>query len=524
MLVFFVGCLAHYDESISQMRTFPEKKEAVRRIFNDIVDAINDKDLPPHLEVRPGKSSGIGYNAGEKVVVIDEEVIDLCYRIGKDSLDALSFLISHELAHYYKGYNNGKRSRKEQEKIRSITREQTDMEDTEGEADYFAGFYGRLAGYDPLRVAARVLENYYSEYKLPDIIEGYPPLGRRKAIASQIHDELKYLVPIFQMANYLGLVGRYSYAQIFYDHVIQRFASREILNNAGVVYTLGALQILDSQSVSYIYPLELDADTRLRGIDRGTRSTSPEDSMAGRRLIDSAEIRFAKAMASDRRYSSAGINLATVYVLKGEYRRAITLADSLMKSDTAMDVQVLATTVASIAYARMGDKNRARKELRRIRKKAEKRGMDEIVRLNLDVLDGKALPAIHSPGYPSVHETINGLRGDDTNAVLTADMSATVGRDTITIFAKNVWNYDVLFTRTPGSWVQFICTEPEFDDRTKKGIRIGSPAGKVREEYGEEPRMVKARQGTYYIYEFSKMIFLIGTDDQVRRWMVYGSG
>lgn len=461
----------------------------IQKVFDDLVDAVDDPAKRPQLIVTNSADVKVAnYTPGERIVRVDLRFYEVCRTFGKDSLNALAAVLGHELAHCYRGFcaarefGNGPY----RDRLHRIAHEKIVSEETE--ADLYGGFYARIAGYDATRVTPEVLEKVYDTFGLPDTLQDYLPKQQRKSIAMRVEDQLRHLLPAFDAANFLALARQYPEAQRCYDHVVRDFPSRELFNNAGAAYALQALDIMDDEDVRYVYPLELDADSRLRGIDvlngridRGTRSPTAADSILIARLLDSAESRFRRARSKDRAYAPAMINLATIYILKHQYRRAIDTAAAAMSLDTSRTTHILGVVVQSIAQARLMSTDKALAGLRSIRDAARNVDASAAVEANLAVLEKRDFHIPDGQGVSSPGETIQGFRGGDTSAITPADGTEDVGGPFgLRIISKRFTDCIVLRAQKDSSWAQVIWTADWYEQSSKRGITIGSTGNDVK--------------------------------------------
>ena len=210
--------------------------------------------------------ASLGSIRKKNAIGLEEDTYDLCVSLGADSLNALSFLMGHELAHYYKDhgwigdFGSGFTDLEVGQEMKALRRDLSKLTEIETEADYFGGFFGYVAGYETLNAADRVLDQIYSTYGLDENLKGYPSLSDRKIIADRSREDLKALIPVFDAGNALLLLGNYIEAAGCFDHIAKSFPSREILNNAGVARALQALNLFESGEVA----IRLPAGNRLR--------------------------------------------------------------------------------------------------------------------------------------------------------------------------------------------------------------------------------------------------------------------
>lgn len=506
-----------------------QKAKIIRKVFNDIICAVNDPEAPK-LVIRPGKNlkdGGAHLDDLPSTIYIDEHMVDMCGRFGADSNNALALFIGHEIAHYYRRHEYGGVELSEplmNDIAKAMGKEQlVGKLRAEAEADYFAGFYGRMAGYDPLKKASNIFQLHSEDYERDYKLNAYPDLGDRKEIARNAHERLERLIPSFDLANYLGMAQLYDNALCCYNYVTSIFWSREMLSNAGVVYTLRALQMMDNQAERYVYPLELDVDTRLQGIVRASRSPDKEELRRIKALLDSAHARFTKAVRCDPTYVTAKINLATVLILQEKYDEAIAVVTGILQSNPTDYTLVLARTAESIALLRKGKIEEGKGILTKIYGLAKELNIAELIDANLRTL-GDPLPATaRKREPPSRGEQIDGMDVKDTSTVTSAPNPEIIDARSV-IYNRRMGFSRLMMVRVDTAWAYFIRTEADYTESSTKGIAIGSHGDEVLRQYSSHPRIINTRQGKYYIYDYAKMIFLIDPTEHVKQWIIYTAG
>src|ERR1035437_5534600 len=166
---------------------FHAKETTLIKVFTDLVNAYGSPKTSPELELLPNTSQdkiiAQYYAIPTPVIKIDEKLFDICMDMGADSLNALSIIMSHELAHYYNDHNwcsdfafavrntpIGKNIKSESKGDKIIH---------EKEADNFGLYHSCIAGYHPFNIYDRLLVKIYAAYKLPNIIPDYPTTHHR---------------------------------------------------------------------------------------------------------------------------------------------------------------------------------------------------------------------------------------------------------------------------------------------------------------------------------------------------------
>lgn len=306
----------------------------IKAVFNQLVTAYGSTKSAPELEfmkaiLKPGTPALFV----KPVIKVDPKLYALCQTFGKDSLNALSVVISHELAHYY--YDHGfctdfayamsKQNMRFAQQIKLINKNQKVI--YESQADDKGLFYAAIAGYEPFEIQPKILDAIYNFYKLKEVNEGYPSKTERKAIAQNALVKSKKLYTVFQEAVKAKENIDYDKALTLFEEVNRDFPSRENYNNIGVIKTLQALnlKVLAKDEFDYpkrfLYPLEIDNTSRLN--KEGTRGSNEEDQEQMSRLLRSAQKDFEKAISLDTNYTVAYVNLACVFDLLDNPEAAI---------------------------------------------------------------------------------------------------------------------------------------------------------------------------------------------------------
>lgn len=229
------------------------------------------------------------------IVLINEKVYDLCSTLGKESEDAFSLVIAHELAHYYLNhdwfdtYGLGRKTAKDITAIQQI----------EKDADYYGCFYAQLAGFNP-QVLPKIIDMIYDKYHLDNNILGYPNQEFRKKNYLQKQKELTGLVTVFEAGKSLYVAKEFSQAASCFEEISKHFASAEILNNIGACYLQYGLIQMEVKNQTFIYPIEFDVKTRLASV----RGEKIDDN------VKKSIIYFDAAINADKQYLPAKINWA----------------------------------------------------------------------------------------------------------------------------------------------------------------------------------------------------------------------
>jgi hypothetical protein len=523
-----------------------EKEKTARRVYNCLVKAIGDARPAPSLQFirdSTGANRVAWFDPTAKAIALEERAFDICVSTGRDSLNALAFLLGHELAHYYKDHAWGGDFGSENADLisgRVIEKSSGSLDEIltmETQADEFGGFFGHLAGYKSLACAPALLPAIYTGFHLPQRLNGYPSLPERVTIARRSAERLESLIPIFDAAERLLVIGSYKQAGELFDVVARAFPSREILSNAGVARALEAVQLLDVHTWPWILPFEIDGTTRLH--TRGSRGESEEEREARRsRLLEEASTLMRQAANKDPEYVPALTNLALIHLLGGDdafaqaySSKAVTMAK---KSGNTPDL-IAALQAQALVAERSGNHVAALEEMR----EAVRLGSTTAT-VNLEVLEGKESPrktprprhrglniefvgGIHahhasSNRYPEVDLCLP--IADCNDASYRSGSVLRTGR--VSVWRNQGWS---LFSIHSGDTVLSVVRTTEgYDDRTNRGISLRDGIEKVHEEYGEPDVTVLGREGEFEVYREDRLVFLFDDKHSVCEWFIFDSG
>lgn len=345
---------------VSYGQETPEKKQ-IQAIFDQLVLAYGNAKSKPQLivvqdsdkQVLPAK-----YEPDPKPnIQVDGSLVSLFRSFGKDSLNALAVVLSHELAHYYSdhtfcsdyAYALKDQSKSLSDVLKSVSKE--DKISKETEADQKGFFYAAAAGYSPFGVQLSVLEKIYAEYHYPDNLPGYPTKQERISIAFTAEEKAKDLYDTFQTGLKWMEDKNYEKAIEAFEEANSYIPFRENYNNMGVARALTALDLKDPDHAEkefperFLYPLEIDNQSRLKKeIERGINYGKEEQI---ERLLKTARTNFQEAIRLDPGYSKSYINLACVFDLLGNQDMAIgTIKELPLEDQKTKEAQ----RILAIAY------------------------------------------------------------------------------------------------------------------------------------------------------------------------------
>lgn len=540
----------------------------IRTVYDRIAKAFGDGRVPPKLLVipknanqaikvalyLPGSEGAIGSDEelAESVICIDEQLFELLGALGKNRDNGLAVIIGHELAHFY--YRHGwvgefgnafADTGMGRSMLRSAAYDEVIRIETE--ADYFGGFYGYLAGYNTLGLAPQVLELIYRSYGIPDSLKSYPSLQERKAIAQKSEEQLRKMLPVFEAATRLLLVGQYEETGRLYRHIARTFPSREMFNNAGVATALKALEQSPESGRRLLFPFEIDTETRLHMVTRQAEFSMKRSEGFTKgavvpfgvddtrdRLLREAEKDFREAIARDAAYGVAHVNLAAVLHLLGDRIQAqASLERGLALAARQQDAltQAWGRMVQGIMLAESGKRDKALAIFKELAPRFR------MARENLERLQaGRKPPKVMGDEPPPLprrfeEERIGGLSGRDREAALAQPDSVIsikgLNQPTIEIRTKQTERYQAQFVRLGSREAHlFLATPAAYNGVSSGGIVVGNPVGRVIERYGAPNRIIGGAQGEFLHYRRPGILFDTGLPTGggamiVRGWLLH---
>ncbi|MFZ1422402.1 MAG: hypothetical protein WAS55_01145 [Saprospiraceae bacterium] len=372
--------------------------------------------LKPKLKISNREQAVAQYVAGENLILIERKAMRICWGFGKDSLDALAFIIGHELAHFYSlqskksGYQTNYLARN----LSGITNEQEEQE-----ADIQGVFSAWIADYKSIDILPALLNTIYKEYQLTNKLNGYPELRERQSAANAVVKQVKTLIGIFEISSFLISAHEYELAVASYEYLESFYQSREIYNNIGLCYALQSLQLANVNSGSYIQVFELDPVSRLKKPinSRGLEARKNEELRLY--FLDKAKDNFLKAKSFSYNYFEAELNLMSVYVLEGKFQTVINRLNenelAKLKLMGLLNGKELnqSRAVLGIALANSGLHDEAAKIFEKILKFTVDLGLKALVKYNLEVLRGTSCSFENSFTCPKIqlgNDLIDGVK------------------------------------------------------------------------------------------------------------------
>lgn len=345
--------------------------KSIEDVFKNLVQAYANGKGAPELKIVPLKGVQViaEYSTtpqGLPLIKIDQKLINICFTLGKDSLNALSFILAHELSHYYKDDNwcmdyAGYKFKTNPAFAKAIKDGEKYNKNKEILADKEGLIYARIAGYKSFNIFNRLVDSVYSKYKLQSNLSGYPSKNERKKMSSDASNDAQKWFFIFNKSLKYINDGKYKDAIDSLSYLTQKFPSREVYNNLGIAKVRKALLLKPKtyEEVNFpkifLYPLEVENKTRLSREDpRGVNESAYEEMT---KLLTGAEKAFQEAIRIDPQFTKGFINLACVYDLLDKPASAI---GEIFKLSKEQQNNLQAKRILSIAYYHNNQEDKAR--------------------------------------------------------------------------------------------------------------------------------------------------------------------
>ena len=366
IIKFFIAVLmCSYSTLIcGQSNKYSDKQ--VRLVFNQLISVYGSAKPTPELKVDKFTLPA-SYIANPKPMIkVDLALYKLCQSFGKDSLNALAVVLSHELTHYYNDHTfcsdyafaNFKSNAALKSKIGQSS--YNARIEKESEADIKGFFYAAAAGFQPHGLQGLLIGKVYAAYKLADIQKGYPSKQERIVIANNAEKKAAQLYEYFK-SGLLALENKqFDPAIELFNKANSQVPFRENWNNIGVAYARKALALKVGSKAEienknrFLYPIEVENKSRL--ITEITRGNLDDNSEEMEKLLKDAQKAFEEAIRLDPSFTKGYINLACVLDLLGNYPKSI---GTILELPKDKQNTTWAKRILAIAYFHDKQENKA---------------------------------------------------------------------------------------------------------------------------------------------------------------------
>ena len=483
------------------------KTKVAEKVYNDLVNAVFNhlgSDIPS-FEIIQKETHIARYFPRTNRIALEEKAYDICQKMGKDSLNALSFILGHELTHYLRNHPSGNFSCihiDKNEELRSRLKH-------EQEADLFGLFTAYLAQYDAIKVSPKILDLLYDSYNLPEEIPNYDPLKVRQQANKSAIKEIEKLICTFETANYLTAIGDFSKATACYEAILKNYKNYEIYNNLGVLIALDAIDLSYNKNIPFVYPLELDLTSRLY---KGREPYGAGFDIERNLMLEKAKGYINEALKYDQQSVSAYTNLACINDLLGDFnsvKRNLAKANNASPSSVQKGRIML---VEGILAAHQGNEELATKKFNTVSQKYS--GYNKAVaKYNTKALNGEINPSLQYVQQVSEQvdgQAFTGFSDYQIKKKLEDNYTLRYGE-------KNGVQYSVI--DRAGYNKTFLTRTRSTRKKTAENLGVGSPEQTIREKYKDEiMKNMATNKGLFIVIPQKGLIFFIGSNKKVTEW------
>jgi hypothetical protein len=537
--LFFLQLLSSHAANAQKSLTHDEKYTILREVYENVFMAMGIVDNPPELILDNQRTTSVAYlkrnKDGSKTLGVEDKAFDICMTFGEKSKEALAFLVGHELGHFRYNHHWGKDFASSfaladiEDKVAEATTKLSELKYFETQADHSGGISCFLAGYDILGMGEPLLRKIYKDYNLPSETTKYPSLETRILLTKQNDSIVGKLITVYEAGNYAMMAEEYTESIKCFEYILNKgFKSREIYNNLGVCAILRAMNLLGSETVKYVYPVEIDVESRLKGAHKGY---SEETKVLLKKAKDYSGI----AIQLDKNYSTGYINLACVNSLEGAIEEGKYNASKALKILNADSKDPSYTANANIIMAILLDQEKKTAEAKSLLTEVMKISPNYLAEVNLEIIKGKKAQdfawakklskdkfrneAVTQPGTESKPETIEGIT-DFLKNLEEKELDEIEMNNSSCYYLpyKNSKIYNL--TTADEHELYFQATNKNYTGQTSKGIKLQSSQSQILQAYGLPDAIYTSKGENMLVYRDTHLIFKLRIG-LLSSWAVY---
>lgn len=520
--------------------TDKEKAEIVENVYKKVFAALGTNEIAPKFEFNTSRARQIAYMTqdrdGNPLIGFESKAFDVCAQFGDRRDDAIALLIGHEISHHSLKHHWGKAFRSAYS-IEGLEKDMKDIDKAsakkfEAQADERGGILCYMAGYSTAGLAPDLLRALYSSYEIQPS-EKYPSLDERILIAKMQDSLVQNFIKVFETGNYAMAIGEYDLAIDCYQNILNNeFTSREIINNIGVAYFLKGIAIAGMEDMKYVYPVELDLESKLG------QSTSKGFSESEKMFLEAVTY-FEKAIGYDRSYASAYLNLACSYSALRDFRKArynaeevAYISDSLQDKITRMNADLVLAIIEDLDPR--GSKDVAGKMFSELSKKGHLlaqineqifEGIDEseleYSKLPIAWMNGAPQSEISGQKFPK-QEVLSGFSSYSLSNLSMSisddqEQELAIGRDRRLIIGNLKDSRVLVTTNDNGKYILFHSTLPNYTTGLNNGLKLKSTKEEVLKTLGTPTVAITTKQGNLLRYDGEKLLILLNSENKVQQ-------
>ena len=317
---------------------------------------------------------------------------------------------------------------------------------------------------------------------------------------------------IFEVSNYLSLMGRYEEAAKGYDALLRYAPRSDVYHNAGINLALAGRRYSDLGVQRYTYPFE-------RGI---SRSQARPDSARSEQNLRRAAAYLDQAIRQGLQ-ATALVDYASVLALQGEYeaashfaRRAQRYVGTLAGSRRIRGFALAVEAICALELGQAGQSQALAHQAAGLYDLL----VDSILHIN-------GLFRYRSDPAPRRHFSLERIEGI-TPLEFVREEKARLLPQKLRLPGDGppLWLYSRLRSHVYAyqlDWqtAYFLFTNPTYPSPSSGGIRIGDAQGVLADQYGA-PRAIRRNQsGELWYYDEDGIIFRMGAKGHVEGWVTF---
>ncbi len=309
----------------------------------------------PIIKITDNETDAAVWKRRSNTIELGVKAFKVCQSFGAESNSALAFILGHELAHAFQTDAHHATS------FLAHRKHPNAREALEKQADVQGVFIAHLAGFHTVKLLPEIIDRIYEAYNLKHkALYGYPSFQERKETNDEVADLTNQLLEIFESGNYLMAIGKYDLAANCFEYVEQYYQGVEVFNNLGVTYALRALNLSEKNIDPFLYPFEINWETRLRkpALVDGTKNMEPHIRREWEKYLQKAEAYFEKVTKMAPAHK-AKINWMAVMILKEDYWTGPPKSQFVTWGNLSEDGALSIRLLKAIALAKRGNKNQA---------------------------------------------------------------------------------------------------------------------------------------------------------------------
>ncbi len=306
-----------------------EVNNLVKRMYNQYGD---QRVACPSVKIVETNEMVAAYLPGTNEIWVEQTALDICQTYGEDYEAALAFILGHELSHALQQHDHVHETSFFAYDSKHSDNPKYILSQREREADLHGAFGVFLLGKDVSKVFPDIIDDIYEEYGLTDrALINYPPKLYRKSIAKKVLKQVDSLATIYDLGNSLSILGKYPEAKACFDYIAGNYQGIEIYNAKATNLILEAINFSTESIDQYLYPIELDFNTRLHKARKagGVKDLNPLEMKHRYNLLEEALNILNESYQKNNTYVPTITNLLICYNLLGNYEVALDEFDQL---------------------------------------------------------------------------------------------------------------------------------------------------------------------------------------------------